>query len=159
MAASYFVCRLRLAFGRKTLLSRQVAFIPTAYCMRANARHDWCSPPAPFGDGHRHAGGRRWAGPFLSTWYIQAGDGCQTCTVNVYRTAILSAVFIGRMKAGKKIPSPVRIADVLSAGEGIRGLERAGVFENNNLFPLQDSALSFAMRQPDIWYLFSIYSL
>ncbi|WP_155809648.1 hypothetical protein [Prevotella denticola] len=53
------------------------------------------------------------------------------------------------MKAGKKIPSPVRIADVLSAGEGIRGLERAGVFENNNLFPLQDSALSFAMRQPD----------
>ncbi|WP_455086926.1 hypothetical protein [Prevotella denticola] len=47
MAVSYFVCRLRLAFGRKTLLSRQVALFPTAYCMRANARHDWCSPPAP----------------------------------------------------------------------------------------------------------------
>ena len=47
MAVSYFVCRLRLAFDRKTLLSRQVALIPTAYCMRANARHGWCSPPAP----------------------------------------------------------------------------------------------------------------
>lgn len=63
------------------------------------------------------------------------------------------------MKAGKKIPSPVRIADVLSAGEGIRELERGGVFENNNLFPLQDSALSFAMRQPDsdICFLFIVY--
>ena len=53
------------------------------------------------------------------------------------------------MKAGKMLPSSVRMAEVLSAGEGIRGLERAGVFENNNLFPLQDSALSFAIRQPD----------
>lgn len=49
----------------------------------------------------------------------------------------------------KENPFACRIADVLSASEGIRGLERAGVFENNNLFPLQDSALSFAMRQPD----------
>ena len=53
------------------------------------------------------------------------------------------------MKAGKKIPSSVQMAEVLSAGEGIRGFEGVGVFENNNLFPLQDSALSFAMRQPD----------
>ena len=149
MAVSYFVCRFRLAFGRKTLLSRQVALIPTAYCMRANARHDWCSPPVPLvtGIGTPAGGGHLVRSCQHDTYKQEAG--VRPVTVNVYRTAILSAVFIGRMKAGKKIPSPVRIADVLSAGEGIRGLERAGVFENNNLFPLQDSTLSFAMRQPD----------
>ena len=47
MAAFYFVCRLRPAFGSTTFLSRQAVLVPVAYCMRANARHGWCSPPAP----------------------------------------------------------------------------------------------------------------